>query len=834
MFNFDNLMKSSIYDELKEIKNHSQATQDCVHENYQALFEEFSVDEHTQLVKPVCLLGKIQSGKTTAFIGTIAKAFDENIKTVIVLTKNSSILGKQTTKRLINELHATQSGGNIDIRYIKDVNVEEALSDAQLHRKRVIVGIKHYKNIQRIFKFIVQNNTSLANQPILIVDDEADVSSVGYRSTSENIPFSQLSENDQNQFIEDHLGEDLPTSIKKKQKELLLVAEAMNLLRINLTDHRYLQVTATPASIFLQPESIEISSYDPNYFVNTNIKAPLLSDKTVLLPIHDQYVGGEFFFGQSDQPDSMANFAHRAVDQNELDCLSKRDQRHINHIFKSNNFPCVTELVDNLLLCTASHIAAIIWQKPRYKESLRSCPQQLLSALFDRLKGFSAMMHTSTQIKMHHYHYELIDSYIRQCRSMYENNIENLRPVLKDRLKKYFDTSILESYKLFKHHSSFPSSYLNNLDDIDFDFIFECYGEILIAEHIRVYEINSDNQVASLINESTGELKKDVLANIYVGGQSLDRGITIDRLVGFFYGRSPKIAQLDTTLQHARIYGARLPEDLVFTRLYMSNQVHGRLIEITEIDTVLRDSIAHNNGDNRFAAIELGKTGVRPTSPSRLMMSDCINLKTHKTFLPVGFQTRKGNACELHMQKIDDLIRTCIAQSNQCIPNLPTQEEGVFIHWEDFEKIFNSFMDGMIPKDRWLDHAKGQQWVLEELSAFKKIIKNAYFQDNNRIILLVKRNRQMNRFRLDGRLNDAPQTASSDSKQLKCLMELHGNIPGVLLLEQVGKEDLHTSTRNGTEKTVNQGWCNQRFYWPLLMFPTLPRPIMVNLASLRK
>ena len=56
--------------------------------------------------------------------------------------------------------------------------------------------------------------------------------------------------------------------------------------------------------------------------------------------------------------------------------------------------------------------------------------------------------------------------------------------------------------------------------------------------------------------------------NIFIGGQILDRGITVPNLLGFCYGRSPKRMQQDTVLQHARMYGARPRPDLAVTRLY--------------------------------------------------------------------------------------------------------------------------------------------------------------------------------------------------------------------------------------------------------------------------
>lgn len=45
--------------------------------------------------KPGMLLGKIQSGKTIAFIGTIGLAFDNDYDVVIVLTKGTRALAEQ-------------------------------------------------------------------------------------------------------------------------------------------------------------------------------------------------------------------------------------------------------------------------------------------------------------------------------------------------------------------------------------------------------------------------------------------------------------------------------------------------------------------------------------------------------------------------------------------------------------------------------------------------------------------------------------------------------------------------------------------------------------------
>jgi hypothetical protein len=54
-----------------------------------------------------------------------------------------------------------------------------------------------------------------------------------------------------------------------------------------------------------------------------------------------------------------------------------------------------------------------------------------------------------------------------------------------------------------------------------------------------------------------GQLRLRTPLNIFIGGQILDRGITIANLIGFYYGRDPQRFQQDTVLQHSRMYGFR-------------------------------------------------------------------------------------------------------------------------------------------------------------------------------------------------------------------------------------------------------------------------------------
>jgi len=72
--------------------------------------------------------------------------------------------------------------------------------------------------------------------------------------------------------------------------------------------------------------------------------------------------------------------------------------------------------------------------------------------------------------------------------------------------------------------------------------------------------------------------------HIFVGGNILDRGITIPNLIAFYYGRNPRTMQADTVLQHSRMYGNRDRRDLAVTRFFTSRDVYDRLYTINSFE----------------------------------------------------------------------------------------------------------------------------------------------------------------------------------------------------------------------------------------------------------
>lgn len=109
-----------------------------------------------------------------------------------------------------------------------------------------------------------------------------------------------------------------------------------------------------------------------------------------------------------------------------------------------------------------------------------------------------------------------------------------------------------------------------------------------IVEKIKFYLPGAN---VKLINAtSSEEIVLDTVYNIFVGGNKLGRGVTIENLLVSYYGRNPKRPNADTVLQHARMYGYR-HDDLGVTRLFLPSKLAEHFTQIHEMENALRDIV---------------------------------------------------------------------------------------------------------------------------------------------------------------------------------------------------------------------------------------------------
>jgi hypothetical protein len=138
--------------------------------------------------------------------------------------------------------------------------------------------------------------------------------------------------------------------------------------------------------------------------------------------------------------------------------------------------------------------------------------------------------------------------------------------------------------------------------------------------------VNSTEDVEKLL-DTKGQLKLRSSYNVFIGGFVLDRGLTIENLISFFYGRNPNNFQQDTVLQHARMYGARSKEDMAVTRLYTTQRIYNAMKQMFEFDNELREAFERKvrNPEADDSAVFIcydPQSGIRPCSPQRLLITD--------------------------------------------------------------------------------------------------------------------------------------------------------------------------------------------------------------------
>ncbi|MGL4821127.1 MAG: Z1 domain-containing protein, partial [Bacilli bacterium] len=321
------------------------------------------------------------------------------------------------------------------------------------------------------------------------------------------------------------------------------------------------------------------------------------------------------------------------------------------------------------------------------------------------------------------------------------------------------------------------------------DDVLRACTQALNGGFIMVTKVNSEKEIEELLDDS-GQLKLRVPLNIFIGGQILDRGITIGNLIGFYYGRNPKTFQQDTVLQHSRMFGYRPHGDLAVTRFYTTERIHNMMCTIHEFDSSLRTAIA--NGDNNGVAFiqRDTKNKIIPCSPNKVLLSDIVMLKPHKRILPVGFQTGYKTYIRKTVEQIDALVDQLVSGR---APVLVDVAQAVQIaEWI---------------KDTYDDEA-GIPWRLQDfVASLRYLAANCpeRVEAKDKVWLLVRKNRSLSRVRSTGRLEDSPVNASGNDSDLAIARKFAVENPVLILTRQEGLEE--------------QGWRGTPFYWPVLIVP---------------
>lgn len=674
----------------------------------------------TDEIKPGVLLGLIQSGKTRAFLGVMAKCFDEDYDVAVVLTKNSVALVEQTIKRLKSEFELPISSNKLFVWDVIKMQNLDHLTGYILQNKVIFVVKKEMKNMEKLHE-IFDEVPQLKTKNILIIDDEADQASVS--------------------FVNDKSKED--------GMDFAKIAKSLSEFRIHLKGRNsFLQVTATPYSLYLQPHDLELSGEET---------APNRPAFTHLLHPHSAYVGGVYYFEESLNSESTAYYVFNQVDDQQIDYLNGKskstttyNKKALSNVLKTDNFKSIKDAVINYLV----------------GGSIRQLQEENVSDFWSKAYHSAFVLHTSVTKAIH-----------GQQRNLVENILEQLNNLS--------EVELLSCLKYAYHKLEISLS----LIDVKVPTLEEVVIKVKDAlenNFVGITVVNSENQVAELLGDD-GQLRLDNPYNIFIGGQTLDRGITIDHLIGFYYGRNPKSFQMDTVLQHSRMYGSRSEKDLAVTKFYTSARVYEAMRNMHIFDQDLRENIEKDpEAGVRFIAKQ--GTTIKPCGPNKIKASSVISFKEYSRFLPIGFQTKSKTNIHKLVSEIDNTIKSYLNEDSEGIIDLAT-----------FRSLLEKINETYTYEPQFGN--VGLYWNIDIVLKAVELALN--FKNTQDIGIYFRDDRNASRTKNDGQsFGDAPDDGKTDLPKAK---EMAKNKPVIMLLKQNGSSD--------------NGWRDTAFYWPVIVMP---------------
>ena len=427
------------------------------------------------------IIGKVQSGKTSNFISTLALAFDNGYKIAVVLGGNKLNLTQQNTDRIIsafnvdaNKLVVLDTKANSSL-----INADSIKQFVSRGKQVIIVGLKHPSHINNI-KSIFEN-TVLSVYPTIVVDDEGDQATLNTKSYK-----------------------------KKMSSTYAAVLELLNCINKSC----FLSITATPQA---------------NILIDT---CDMLSpDFGELVYPGYAYCGLEEFHG---------------VNQDKYCKVIKEDE-----------VPLIGDEGTPASLYYALADFFVGGAIRRYRGDN---------------KNHAMLIHPSARVTEQKIVAKKVDNILKQWKTQASIKLGGIEDVSCKTLRQ----QLVDSYNRFKKDGVQVPDFVQ-LEKYCLDMIVDC-SEVL--------QCNSD--------ENASENAKFWSTNIFVGGNMVERGITIKGLaVTYITRRAKGTSNVDNTEQRARWFGYK-KDFLDVCRIWMPERIKEDFSKILEHDDDLWSTIETN------------------------------------------------------------------------------------------------------------------------------------------------------------------------------------------------------------------------------------------------
>lgn len=506
------------------------------------------------------VIGYVQSGKTSNYIGLINKAIDAGYKIIIVLSGMHNNLRSQTQSRIDEEVLGyetvlnTKSKNNqknvIGVgkifqtdKFVQSFTSRDDNGDFDRKKRNLkfnldnpnIIVTKKQSSVLRnlianlkahpITDNIDGNKVISSKYPLLLIDDEADQASI-----NTNYIY------DSNDNIVE--GDEDPSTINGLIRELFNIFECRS----------YVGYTATPyANIFI-PDDAKSEKFGGDLFPK---------DFIIALPKPNKYIGAKEFFG--DENNDEMPLVRNITNDNFI-----KDNKKIKVVMTSE----LKEAIMSFIMTIA----------------IRNCRGY-------RFKPNSMLIHLNRTKDVQKNIYSIVKTYYEDLQEMIlDGDSETIETLEKLWFNDYKNTTL-------KMQNDF-SKYMIDCEELEFSDVYDEIKEIIENDSIKIFMINGDSKDSLMYKEHENEIY-NVIA---IGGDKLSRGLTLEGLSISYFCRESKM--YDTLMQMGRWFGFREGyADLC--RLYVTENLLNWFKKISFATEDLRDQIEYMN-DRGFTPEEFG------------------------------------------------------------------------------------------------------------------------------------------------------------------------------------------------------------------------------------
>lgn len=197
-----------------------------------------------------------------------------------------------------------------------------------------------------------------------------------------------------------------------------------------------------------------------------------------------------------------------------------------------------------------------------------------------------------------------------------------------------------------------------------------------VEDLLRDVSRHLPNRRVLVINAQGDRLAFGPYFAFVAGGNILSRGLTIDDLLVTYYFRQPRVTQMDTMHQHARMYGYR-SELMPFTRVFLPQSLARRFQHIHESEQALRD-LLDEEGTGRALPVQTAGN-LRPTRANILDVGAIAAYRPGQQVYPVE-PVHEPNA-------LGDSVAWIDRETRRLFGGQPRQNEFLPISIEEMQRV---------------------------------------------------------------------------------------------------------------------------------------------------